>query len=127
MIIAVASEENKDLKSRPAHHFGRCPFYVFVKVENDKIIEAEGKKNPFYSGHEVGEVPQFIANQKADVMISGGMGPRAIDWFRQLGVVPVTANGNSVEELVNLYLLEKISNAESCAESDHKHGHSHHH
>lgn len=123
MIIAVASEENKNLESRPAHHFGRCPFYVFVKVENDNVVDAISKANPFYNGHEPGVVPQFIAEQKADVIISGGMGPRAIDWFRQLGVIPVTANGNTVKELVDLYLTEKISNAESCAESDHDHQH----
>ena len=65
MKIAIASEENRDLESRAAHHFGRCPFYVYITVEDDnKITETESIQNPFYNGHEPGVVPQFIAETK---------------------------------------------------------------
>ena len=85
MKIAIASEENKGLESRAAHHFGRCPYYVFITLdENNTPAKIEPIENPFFNGHEAGVVPQFIAEQKADVIIAGGMGPQAIDWFTQL-------------------------------------------
>ena len=35
--IAFASEENTGLESRLSHHFGRCPYYVFVEIEDDEV------------------------------------------------------------------------------------------
>ena len=120
MKIAIASEENKDLESRAAHHFGRCPYYVFITVDDDnKPKTIESLENPFFNGHEPGVVPQFIADQKADVIIAGGMGPRAIDWFTQLGVKAVTSSAPTVGELMNKYLTGEISSAESCHDSQH--------
>ena len=120
MRIAIASEENKDLESRAAHHFGRCPYYVFVTVDGDNTLKAiESLENPFFNGHEPGVVPQFIADQKADVIIAGGMGPRAIDWFTQLGVKAITSSAPTVGELMNKYLTGEISSAESCHDSQH--------
>ncbi len=120
MKIAIASEENKDLESRAAHHFGRCPYYVFITVDDDNTPKTiESLENPFFNGHEPGVVPQFIADQKADVIIAGGMGPRAIDWFTQLGVKAVTSSAPTVGELMNKYLTGEISSAESCHDSQH--------
>ncbi len=120
MKIAIASEENRDLESRAAHHFGRCPFYVFVTVDdNDKVLKSESIENPFFNGHEPGVVPQFIADQKADVIIAGGMGPRAIQWFDQLGVTALTASAPTVNDILTKFLNNEIAGAESCHDSHH--------
>ncbi len=120
MKIAIASEEKKGLGSRAAHHFGRCPYYVFIVTdENNTVKEVESLENPFYNGHEPGVVPQFIADQKADVIIAGGMGPRAIEWFTQLGVKAVTSSAPAVGDLLKKYLEGNITSAESCHDSEH--------
>lgn len=120
MKIAIASEENRDLESKAAHHFGRCPFYVFITVDKeDNIVKTESIENPFFNGHEAGVVPQFIADQKADVIIAGGMGPRAIDWFNQLGVTALTVSAPSVNDILTKFLNNEIAGAESCHESHH--------
>jgi len=126
MKIAIASEENKGLQSRAAHHFGRCPYYVFINLDkNDNVTSVKTKVNPYYNGHEPGVVPQFIANEKADVIISGGMGPRAIEWFKQLGVTALTASANRVEDVLEMFIKNQIAGAESCHESEHEHEHHH--
>ncbi len=126
MIIAVASEENKGLQSIAAHHFGRCPYYVFIQLDKEKnVTDVKTKPNPFYQSHQPGEVPQFIADEGADVIISGGMGPRAIDWFKRLGVTALTASANTVEEVLKLFINNQIAGAESCNESDEHHHHHH--
>ncbi len=120
MKIAIASEENNNLESKAAHHFGRCPYYVFTTVdETNTITTVESLENPFFNGHEPGVVPQFIADQKADVIIAGGMGPRAIEWFTQLGVKAVTSAAPTVGDLLQKYLTGEISTAESCHDSSH--------
>jgi len=36
MKISFASEDGKGLDSMLAHHFGRCPYYIFVEVDGKK-------------------------------------------------------------------------------------------
>ena len=75
---------------------------------------------------EAGQVPGFIKEQEADVMLSGGMGGRAIQFFAQFGIEPATGAVGTVAEAVACYLDGKLSGASSCAESEaHGHGHDH--
>jgi len=130
MRIAVSADTNQGLESQVAHHFGRCPFFALVEVEDNKIKSVSVIDNPFYAGHEVGQVPSFINEQKVDVMLSGGMGGRAIQFFSQFDIEPATGAAGTVENAVNSYLEGKIKGASSCAESEaHGHGndHDHHH
>ncbi|MCD6413164.1 MAG: NifB/NifX family molybdenum-iron cluster-binding protein [Elusimicrobia bacterium] len=119
MRIAIASEENKGLESAVAHHFGRCPYYVFAEVEEGVVKKVETKENPFFASHEPGVAPRYIANEKANVIIAGGMGPRAIDWFERLGVKAVTGTSGTVGKALDDYLSGKLTTAESC--NEHKH------
>ena len=116
MKIAFSSEENKGIDGMLAHHFGRCPYYVFVDVEDNKIKSIETKENPFFNDHEPGVVPQFIADKKADVIVSGGMGPRAIEWFKDLKVKAITAQPKKIKEILDDYFEGKLKGAEPCNE-----------
>ena len=113
--IAFASD-GEGLESRVAHHFGRCRYFVFVSVEDEKIKEAETRKNPFFENHEPGAVPEFIADMKANVIIAGSMGPSAIDWFRKFGIKTITAKPEKIKNVLNDYLRGSLSGAESCSE-----------
>jgi len=115
MKIAFAAEENKGLESRIAYHFGRCPYYVFVEIEGDKIKSVETKENPYFNNHAPGVVPEFIASQGAKVIIAGGMGPRAIDWFNRLGVQPLTGISGIVRDALNDYLAGRLIGASPCS------------
>ena len=130
MRIAVSADTNQGLESQVAHHFGRCPFFALVEVEDNQIESVSVIDNPFYAGHEPGQVPGFINEQKADVMLSGGMGGRAIQFFSQFGIKPATGASGTVENAVKCYLDGQLSGASSCAESEahgHGHGHGHNH
>lgn len=115
MRIAFASE-GMGLESTLAYHFGRCAYYVFVDIENGEIKNVETKENPFFNSHEPGVVPQFIAKEDADIIIAGGMGPRAIDWFKQLGVQPATGVSGKIRDIFNDYLAGKLQDAMPCDE-----------
>jgi len=116
--VAFASEENMGLESRLAYHFGRCPYYVFVEIEDGEIKGVEVKENPFFGSHVPGAVPQFIADEGAKVIIAGGMGPRALDLFRRLNVQPITGVTGRVKDILEDYLAGKLGGAEPC--DDHK-------
>ena len=126
MRIAVSIETNQGLDSLVAHHFGRCPFFGLVEVEGKEIQSVKVIENPFFAGHEPGQVPGFIKEQNADVMLSGGMGGRAIQFFNQFGIDTATGASGTVQEAVTCFLEGELRGASSCAESE-AHGHGEHH
>ena len=63
----------------------------------------------------------------SDVMISGGMGRRAIDFFQQYGIKPATGGSGTVQVVLNKYLGGGMTLAEPCKESiKHAHEGGHH-
>ncbi|MGD2163250.1 MAG: NifB/NifX family molybdenum-iron cluster-binding protein [Anaerolineales bacterium] len=138
MRIAIAAMDNQGLDGQVSHHFGRCPYFVLVDVENNKIEATKIIENPFFRGHEPGMVPGFIREQNADVMISGGMGRRAIGFFQEYGVQAATGAAGTIRSALEAYLCGELPEAAPCRDSlqhhdhrgaghDHKHGHHHEH
>lgn len=122
MRIAVSIEDNRDLESTVAHHFGRCPFFALVDLEGNEVKAVQVIDNPFYNGHQPGQVPGFIHSQKADVMLSGGMGGRAIQFFEQYGIHAATGAAGTVRTALESYLGGGLTGAAPCKESV-EHGH----
>ncbi len=120
MRIAFATETPEGLKGKIAQHFGRCPYYTFVDVENGEIRDYLVVENPAANEHSPGQIPQFIAEQGAGIIVSGGMGPRAQQWFLDLGVKPFVGVSGTVEEVITLILKGKISPIEKSGECDKK-------
>lgn len=127
MRIAISADTNNGLESQVAHHFGRCPFFAIVDVEGNEVSCVEVINNPFYGNHQPGQVPGFIHQQNANVMLAGGMGRRAIDFFHQLGIEAATGVSGSVRDALESYLGGELSGAAPCKESEEHHGHGHHH
>jgi predicted Fe-Mo cluster-binding NifX family protein len=127
MRIAISAEENKGLESSVSHHFGRCPYFVIVDVDGTNIEKVEVIENPYFAGHEPGMVPGFINEQGVQVMLSGGMGRRAIAFFQQFGISPATGAYGTVQSTLDHYFRGELQEAAPCRESeDHAHGHHHH-
>jgi len=120
--IALASENDSGFEGVLSAHFGRCPFYTFVNVEGDRILDAEVVRNPYFPNHQPGVIPQYIHSQKANVMIAGGMGPRAIDFFNQFEIDVATGAQGKVRDVVEAYLRGEIQGIVACEHHGHDHG-----
>jgi predicted Fe-Mo cluster-binding NifX family protein len=127
MRLAFSAEDNRGLDSVVSHHFGRCPYFVLVNVEDEEIGEVQVIDNPYYAQHQPGMVPDFIHDQNAVVMISGGMGRRAIAFFQQYDIATATGASGTVRTALKSYLSGNLSSTEPCRESiehtRHHHGH----
>lgn len=117
MRIAFSCDDNRGLDGVMAHHFGRCPYYAFVDLDDDQVKGVTVIDNPYYGQHAPGVVPEFIHNQKADVMVTGGMGSRAVAFFDQFGIEVVTGASGTVRYALEHYLSGDLAGAEPCAES----------
>ncbi|HOG48274.1 MAG TPA: NifB/NifX family molybdenum-iron cluster-binding protein [Anaerolineae bacterium] len=124
MRIAVSVEDERGLDAAVSPHFGRCPYYALVDVEGREVKALRTVANPFYGNHQPGQVPGFIHQQGADVMLTGGMGGRAVAFFEQFGIEPVTGASGTVRCALEAYLGGQLHGAAPCHESvEHGHGH----
>ena len=118
--IAFSTEDDRGLEAMMSGHFGRCPYYTLVEVEGEEVREVSTAANPFFREHgQVGQVPAFIRDQGAEVMIAGGMGPRAVEFFRQFGIEPVTGASGRVKEALEDYLAGRLEGVKPCSDSHH--------
>ncbi len=124
--IAFASEDNKGLEGQMSGHFGRCPYYTLVDVQDGEVQQVQVVENPFYNSHQPGQVPAFVHSQNVDVMIAGGMGPMAINMFNGYGIEVVTGYMGLIRNVLEAYLRGEAKGASGCADHE-DHGHSHGH
>jgi predicted Fe-Mo cluster-binding NifX family protein len=122
MKIAVTAEDNNGLESLVAQHFGHAPFFMLVDVKDGEVCAVQGIANPFATAHQPGQIPDFVKQQNADVILSGGMGGRAIEFFEQAGIKAATGASGTVRQALEHYLGGKLKDAAPCDESV-AHGH----
>jgi predicted Fe-Mo cluster-binding NifX family protein len=123
MRIAVSADSKQGLDSVVSPHFGRCPHFILVDLNGSEVREVREVDNPFYGHHQPGQVPGLIASFDANVMLTGGMGGRAIMFFQQYGIEGVTGAYGTVRQSIEQYLGGELKGAAPCKESeDHGHG-----
>ena len=122
MRIAVSAENKNGLDSVVSPHFGRCPSFVLVDLKDHDFLDVSAVDNPYYGAHQPGQVPAFINSLGANVMLTGGMGGRAIMFFQQFGIEGVTGAYGTVRQSVERYLGGELKGAAPCKESE-EHGH----
>jgi predicted Fe-Mo cluster-binding NifX family protein len=117
MRIAISTESDSGLEAAVSPHFGRCPFFTLVDLEGEKVASVRAIQNPYHQEHVPGAVPQFINGQGANVMLTGGMGYRAVTFFEQFGIQPVTGASGTVRDALQQFLGGRLAGAAPCAES----------
>ncbi len=91
-------------QGRLSLHFGHCDEFAIVDVDSqDKGIS--GIHREAAPNHAPGVLPRWLAQQKVDVIIAGGMGSRAQMLFAENGVkVVIGATAGGPEDVANAYL-----------------------
>lgn len=121
MKIAITAETSQGLDSQVAQHFGHAPYFILVDILDGAVAATQDIANPFAEAHEPGQIPNFIKEQGANVMLSGGMGGRAIEFFTQAGIKTATGATGTVRAALENYLGGALTAAEPCTEHGHKH------
>ncbi len=124
MRIAVSADSKNGLDSVVSPHFGRCPYFVLVDLDDTAVTKVREVDNPFFGHHQPGQVPGLINSLDANVMLTGGMGGRAIMFFQEFGIEGVTGAYGTVRQSVERYLGGQLKGAAPCKESE-EHGHGH--
>jgi len=89
-------------------HFGHCTKFVIVEVDESKHIV--GKEDAVPPPHEPGVLPKWLHEKGVNVIIAGGMGMRAQQFFQQFGMqVIVGAPPEHPQTLVLAWLDGKLT------------------
>jgi len=117
MRIAIATEHGS-----VAGHFGRCPQYSLIDIEDGQETGRTVVDNP---GHEPGLIPRFLKSHDANAIIAGGMGQRAKDIFDSLGIETIIGVAGKIDEVITGCIDGTLEGGGSfCAHGEeHEHGH----
>lgn len=113
--IAIAAEDDRGMDGEVSQHFGRCPYYVMVEVDGEAVTGSRVEANPHYNNHQPGQMPLFIKQLGADVIIAGGMGPRAVNMFLEMDIEVATGATGVVGKVLEAYLRGEISGIVPCS------------
>jgi len=117
MRIAITSESTAGLESPVSYHFGRCPYYTIVEVEDGQVTKGLVVPNTGAAGHSAGELPALIKQYGVNVLLTGGMGRRAVDFFTQYGIEVVTGAKGTVRDALDLYFSGQLRGYSPCEKS----------
>ncbi len=115
MIVAVASNGTRGLDETVAGHFGQCAAYTSLTVDGTSIVETRPMANPFAGGHRPGQLPAWIHEEGANVILAGGMGRRAVDLFAANGIAVATGAKGRIEDAVMAYISGSLTGTAPCA------------
>lgn len=116
MKICIPTETNEGKKANVYGHFGSAPFFTIYDTDS-KAIEIVDNAN---SHHEHGTCNPIAALQgrKVDVVVTGGMGARAVMMLNASGIRVFRAVPGTVENIISTFgsrELEELTTHNACA------------
>ena len=119
VVIPVADEKGE----RVSAHFGRASYFAWFEVKSGEIVDRGIAPNDSSHFGGLGLPPERMMALGADVVISSGMGMRAIQQFQNSTVAVLQAIHESTERSIQDYLEGKLVElTEGCL---HAEGHDH--
>ncbi|MEO0155772.1 MAG: NifB/NifX family molybdenum-iron cluster-binding protein [candidate division WOR-3 bacterium] len=101
-------------------HFGRCPAFTIVDIENNQVMKKDVVKNP---GHQPCFIPQFLHNHGVEYIICGEMGTRAKGFFDEYGIKTVIGVSGSIDEILDRFLNGRLKGTETFCQHNSGQGH----
>ncbi len=96
-IMCIPVMDNLGVSSPISQHFGKTPYFAMITMEDNeikdlRIVESLGK-------HVGGTMTpaEAVANTKANVLICGNLGSKAIQMLGQMGIIVYVGASGTVE------------------------------
>jgi predicted Fe-Mo cluster-binding NifX family protein len=118
--IAITANDDRGLAGEMSMHFGHCSHFVLATLDdNSQVKSTDVRPNPYAEQHQPGQIPDFVKSLGADVVLSGGMGGRAIEFFDELGIEVATGHRPSVGAAIDAYVAGELQGAAGCTHDHH--------
>jgi predicted Fe-Mo cluster-binding NifX family protein len=106
--IAISST-GKDIDSAIDPRFGRAAYFIIAEIKNKefKIVKTIANPNINVGGGAGVSAGQLVANEQVSAVITGNIGPRAMDVFSQLKIEVYSAAG-TVKKAIEDFMKNKL-------------------
>jgi predicted Fe-Mo cluster-binding NifX family protein len=111
MKIAISTENGY-----VSAHFGRCPTYTIIDVQNGRVATRQEIPNP---GHQPGFLPQYLSDMGVEAIIAGGMGPRAQGLFAAKNIQTVIGVQGPLDEVIVKFLRGELEAGQDLCDHGH--------
>jgi len=119
--IVIPVEDANGLNARLSQHFGRALYFATVELdENGKVLNVQmiPNKSEHFGG--VGKPPEIILSLKPNVVITYGMGFRALNMFQSANVAVLQTDKEFVKDVIEAYNRnELVELTEGCHHARH--------
>jgi predicted Fe-Mo cluster-binding NifX family protein len=117
IVIPTEDDSGKSLSA----HFGRAPYFAWYIVEDNQIKENGVVRNTSDHFGGIGAPPEKINSLGGDVVISYGMGMKAIQMFQSLNIAVLKSVSMDSKENIHAFIKGEMEElTEGCLE-----GHQH--
>ncbi|MFW6134184.1 MAG: NifB/NifX family molybdenum-iron cluster-binding protein [Elusimicrobiota bacterium] len=99
--------------SNVSEHFGRCPEFTIIDLQDGKVTTRETIENP---GHRPGFLPDYLKNQGVDCIIAGGMGMKAKMLFEKSGIDTILGITGNIDKVIEKITKGELEGGESLCE-----------
>jgi predicted Fe-Mo cluster-binding NifX family protein len=111
IVIPVADREAKSLSA----HFGRAPYFAWFQLKDGKVMDSGVTPNDSSHFGGQGLPPERMMAMGADVVISTGMGQRAIQMFQSSTVAVLQARSQDVAQTLEGFVEGRLTElTEGC-------------
>jgi len=93
-----------------SEHFGRCPSFTLVDIEDGKVTSTTVLENP---GHQPGAIPKFLHQKGVNSIVAGGMGMRARGFFDEAGIRAILGVTGKIDDVIHALLNGTLEGGES--------------
>lgn len=110
MKIVIPTNNKKGLNDMVAEHFGRCNTYTFLD-EKGNVVEIISNTSKHMGGIRL--PPELMKKHGANILLCRGLGPRALNLCKELGIDVYVCQAKTVKEIFELWKNKKIKRANS--------------
>ena len=119
--IVVPVMEEAGESSRLSEHFGRAPLFAIAEITATGDVETlqfQPNRSEHFGGF--GRPPDILIALNPNVVITYGMGPRALRRFQAEGIAVMQANSGILGEVLKAFTQNDLAElTEGCREARH--------
>lgn len=113
MKVIIASENG--LEGKTSTHFAHCTEFIIFEIKENKITNTKIEKNPYFQNHVPGAIPEFVKSLGADVLITDGIGPTAIELLGKMKIKVIFGEKGTPKKVIEDFLKGKLKeNTNPC-------------
>ncbi|MBU4532357.1 MAG: NifB/NifX family molybdenum-iron cluster-binding protein [Eubacteriales bacterium] len=101
MKLAI-SAAGKDRESRLDSRFGRCAYFVVCDTETGEVQAVPNEAGEAGGGAGI-KAAQIVVGTGAGALVTGNIGPNALEVLQRAGLKSYVAEGGKVEEIVEAF------------------------